>query len=126
MSGFVKARKGLKPLRLVVGGVSGSGKSYTALKFANWLSENRTHKPTAAIDTEAGRLSLYSDEFPFDVQEVEPPFDPRNLTKMIKEAELAGYGQLVIDSSTHYYAGSGGLLEIVNHIILNIDFFICR
>ncbi len=109
---FQKAQKGKKPVRLTVNGPSGSGKSYTSLLFATYLS-TITGKPTAAIDTEHFRLSLYADKFPFDVDNVEPPFDPRKLIKSIHDAENAGYGQLVIDSSTHYYAGTGGLLEIV-------------
>lgn len=113
MAGFVKAVKGLKPLRLVIGGPSGSGKSYTALTFAKYL-ETKTNKPTAAIDTEHGRLSLYADKFNFDVIEVDPPFNPRKLIELIKSAEAGGYGQLIVDSSTHYWSGSGGILEIVN------------
>lgn len=116
--GFKKAVKGLKPLRLVIGGPSGSGKSKTSLIFAKYL-EGVTGKPTAAIDTEHGRLSLYADEFSFDVIEVEPPFHPKRLIGLIHDAEEAGYGQLVIDSSTHFYAGTGGLLEIVQEAAKN-------
>lgn len=117
-STFQKAVKGLKPLRLVLGGPSGSGKSKTALIFAKYLS-SLTGKPTAAVDTEHGRLSLYADEFEFDVLEEEPPFHPNNLIKRIHEAEEAGYGQFIIDSSTHYYSGTGGLLEIVQEAAKN-------
>ena len=64
--GFQKAVKGKKPLRLIIGGPSSSGKSYTALEFAKFLAL-KTGKPTAAIDTEHGRLSLYADKYQFDV-----------------------------------------------------------
>ena len=110
---FVKAVKGKKPLRLILGGPSGSGKSYTALEFAKYLAL-RTGKPTAAIDTEHGRLSLYADKYKFDVLEVEPPFHPNRMVELIHLAEEGGYGQIIIDSSTHFYSGSGGLLELVN------------
>jgi len=113
MAQFKKAIKGLKPLRLVIGGASGSGKSKTASIFADYLSE-QTGKRTAAVDTEHGRLSLYADEFDFDVFQAEPPFHPSTLVKLIHDAEEAGYGQLIIDSSTHFYSGTGGLLEIVS------------
>jgi hypothetical protein len=112
-SKFVKAVKGKKPLRLIIGGPSSSGKSYTALEFAKWLAL-RTGKPTAAIDTEHGRLSLYADKYVFDVLEVEPPFHPNRMIELIHLAEENGYGQMIIDSSTHFYQGIGGLLEIVN------------
>lgn len=109
---FQKAVKGKKPLRLVISGASGAGKSWTALDFCKWL-ESETGKRTAALDTEHGRLSLYADKFDFDVIEIEPPFNPKRLVQKIKEAEEAGYGQLIVDSSTHFWNGSGGILEIV-------------
>jgi hypothetical protein len=111
--GFQKAVKGKKPLRLILGGPSSSGKSYTALEFAKFLS-TKTGKRTAALDTEHGRLSLYADKYEFDVLEVEPPFHPNRMIELIHLAEDAGYGQFIIDSSTHFYNGLGGLLEIVN------------
>jgi energy-coupling factor transporter ATP-binding protein EcfA2 len=112
MAEFLKATKGKKPVRLVLGGPSGSGKTYTALTFAKYL-QSITGKPTAAIDTEHYRMSLYADKFDFDVNNWEPPFDPRELIKTIHDVEKAGYGQLIVDSSTHFYNSTGGLLEIV-------------
>jgi adenylylsulfate kinase-like enzyme len=52
---FQKATKGKKPVRLVLGGPSGAGKTYTALTFAKHLEEF-SGKPTAAVDTEHYRL----------------------------------------------------------------------
>jgi hypothetical protein len=115
---FEKAVKGKKPVRLVIGGPSGSGKTYTGLKFATYLA-GITKKPTAAIDTEFYRASLYANIFPFDVDNWQPPFDPRQLIKAIKEAENAGYGQLVVDSATHFYSAEGGLLQIVQDAAKN-------
>lgn len=111
---FTKATKGKKPVRLVLGGPSGSGKTFTALTFAKYL-ESLTSKPTAAIDTEHYRMSLYADKFNFNVNDYEPPFDPRDLIKEIHNAEKEGFGQLIVDSSTHFYSGDGGLLEIVQN-----------
>lgn len=109
---FQKAQKGKKPLRIVIPGASGAGKSWTSLLFAEFLAE-KTGKRTCAVDTEHGRLSLYADRFDFDVIEFEPPFHPNKLVELIHDAESAGYGQMIIDSSTHFYNGTGGLLEIV-------------
>lgn len=111
---FVKATKGKKPVRLVLGGPSGAGKTFTALTFAKRLEEV-TGKPTAAIDTEYYRMSLYADRFSFDVNNFEPPFNPQKLIDIIHEAEKAGYGQLIVDSWTHFYSMEGGLLEIVQN-----------
>ena len=110
---FSKATKGKKPVRLVLGGPSGSGKTFTALTFAKYLEEF-SGKPTAAVDTEHYRMSLYADKFNFDVNNWEPPFNPGKLTEVIKQTEKFGYGQLIIDSSTHFYNSTGGLLEIVS------------
>jgi len=109
---FTKAEKGKKPVRIVIGGPSGSGKTYTALIFAKYLA-SISKKPTAAVDTEYYRMSLYADKFDFDVNNFGPPFNPELLIEVIHEAEKAGYGQLVIDSSSHFYAFEGGLLQIV-------------
>ena len=114
-SSFKRAEKGKKPLRLVIGGASGSGKTYTSLDFAEYLS-TVSGKPTACMDTEHGRMGLYADKYTFDVIEVDPPFSPDRLIALLKEAEEAGYGQFVIDSTTHFWNGSGGMLEIVNEI----------
>ena len=110
---FIKAVKGKKPVRVVLGGPSGAGKTYTALTFAKYLA-SITKKPTAAIDTEHFRMSLYADKFDFEVDDVDPPFNPQLLIDNIHNAEKEGYGQLIVDSSTHYYNGKGGLLEIVS------------
>ena len=110
---FIKAVKGKKPVRVVIGGPSGAGKTYTALTFAKYL-ETITKKPTAAIDTEHFRMSLYADKFAFDVDDADPPFHPQLLIDNIHKAEKEGYGQLIVDSSSHYYNGEGGLLEVVN------------
>ncbi len=112
MANFVRATKGKKPVRLVLGGPSGAGKTYTALLFSEYL-EKLTGKPTAAIDTEHYRMSLYADKFKFDVNNWEPPFDPKALIKVIHDVEKSDYGTLIVDSSTHFYSGEGGLLEIV-------------
>jgi len=114
MSNFQKAVKGKKPVRLVIGGPSGSGKTYTALIFAKYLA-SVTGKPTAAVDTEYYRMSLYADRFDFDVLNRQPPFDPQWLVKTIHEAEEEGFGQFIMDSSTHFYSSEGGLLEIVSN-----------
>lgn len=111
---FTKAVKGKKPVRIVLGGPSGAGKTFTALTFAKRLSEI-TGKPTAAVDTEYYRMSLYADKFDFDVNDFNPPFNPKMLIDAIHEAEKDGYGQFIVDSWTHFYSMEGGLLEIVQN-----------
>lgn len=111
---FKKAVKREAKLRMSIAGPSGSGKTYTALTLAHAL---KGEKGVALIDTERGSASKYADLFPeFDVVELST-FSPTLFVNMIKEAEAAGcYDVLVIDSLSHAWNGTGGLLEIVDGI----------
>lgn len=109
---FTKAVKRDAKLRLSIAGPAGAGKTWTALTLATGLAEGA---PIALIDTERGSASKYADVFSFDVMELDT-FHPDNFVKGIHEAEAAGYAVLVIDSLSHAWNGTGGLLEIVENI----------
>ncbi|EUC95754.1 ATP-binding protein [Providencia alcalifaciens] len=106
---FAKALRKKAKLRLALTGPSGSGKTYGALEIAKGLGGN-----TAVIDTEKGSASLYSDRFNFDVLELDPPFTPERFIEAIGAAQEAGYDNLIIDSITHEWSGSGGCLELLD------------
>lgn len=109
---FKKAVKHESRLRLSLSGPSGSGKTYTALTLATALADGGG---VAVIDTERGSASKYADLFDFEVSELEQ-FSPMAYVEAIHEAEQGGYGVLVIDSLSHAWNGTGGLLEIVDGI----------
>lgn len=109
---FQKAVKREAKLRMSLAGPSGAGKTWTALTLATRLADGAQF---AVLDTERGSASKYADDFSFDVMEIDN-FDPRNYVKAIHEAEEAGYSVLVIDSLTHAWNGTGGLLDIVEAI----------
>jgi len=109
MSIFKKAVKHEAKLRLALSGASGAGKTYTALEFATALSPSGK---IVVIDTEHGSASKYADRFNFDVLELNN-FHPNNYIKAIKAAESEGYEVIVLDSITHAWNGTGGILEIV-------------
>lgn len=113
MSTFKKAVKAEAKLRMAIAGPSGSGKTYTALAIAVSLAAG---KPVALVDTEHGSASKYADLFAFDVLELHPPFHPDRFVEAITDAAKGGYGVIVLDSLTHAWSGSGGLLEIVDQI----------
>jgi hypothetical protein len=96
---------------MCLAGPSGSGKTLGALLVATGLGGK-----IAVIDTERGSASLYSDAAEFDVLELTPPFSPDHYIEAIHAAEDAGYDVLVIDSITHEWNGSGGVLEIVDSL----------
>lgn len=109
---FKKAVKREAKLRLSLAGPSGSGKTFTALTLATALADGA---PIAVIDTERGSASKYSDIFSFDVMELDS-FHPEKFVAGIREAESAGYAVLIVDSLTHAWNGTGGLLDIVDGI----------
>jgi hypothetical protein len=110
MTLFHKATKTQKRLRLSLYGVSGSGKTYSALALAKGLGGK-----VAMIDTERGSASAYANLFAFDTLEMVPPFSPAAYVAAIKAAEAEGYDILIIDSLTHAWSGAGGALEMVDN-----------
>lgn len=106
---FTKATKHKAKLRAALCGVSGSGKTFSALMIASHLG-----KRIAVIDTESGSASKYADQFTFDVDDTLPDHSPKSYIDAIQSAASAGYDVLVIDSLTHAWAGRGGALEMVD------------
>lgn len=116
--------------RLVFGlaGVSGEGKTYTAIMLAYGLAGYDASK-IGFIDTENKRGRLYANilkkhpthptDVPFWIADLEPPFTPQRCADAIKEFNdfraSKGHGGievLVFDSVTHEYEGTGGVMEI--------------
>jgi hypothetical protein len=88
---------------------SGAGKTLSALLLASGLGEK-----IALVDTERGSAQLYSHVVDFDVMELNPPFSPDRYIQAIKDAEEGGYDVLILDSITHEWNGSGGILELID------------
>lgn len=95
-------------LLIGLGGPSGGGKTYTAMRLAKGIAGDSTF---AVIDTEAGRAKHYADMFTFDHGDLKPPFRPSAYLEAIKAADAAGYPVIVVDSASHEHAGEGGLLD---------------
>jgi len=95
---FKKATKEQCKLRLAMFGVSGSGKTYSALRIAKGLAGKEGK--IAVIDTERKSASKYSDRFQFDVADIEKP-TINNIKMVIENAK--GYDVLIIDSMTHVW-----------------------
>ena len=110
---FKKAVKLEKSLKLALIGASGSGKTYSGLVLGARIAELRGGS-LAVIDTERGSASLYADQFEFDVLEMEPPYTSEKFIRAVNIAKHEGYKCLLVDSLSHYWAGSGGILEEVD------------
>lgn len=107
-------KSGQSKVLLGIAGVSGSGKTYTALKIARGMVK----KPSEIgfLDTENKRGSLYADilDGPFMIGDLYPPFSPSRYIQAIKEFQDHGVKVLVIDSISHEYEGTGGCDDIAN------------
>ena len=111
---FEKATREKSRLRMGLSGPPGSGKSYSALRFAFALG-----KRVAAIETEHRSLAKYAGDAPdgtpfeFDMECLRK-YSPSDYTSAIESAGRAGYDVLIIDSLSHAWEGAEGALELVN------------
>jgi hypothetical protein len=109
--------------RLVIGlgGVSGGGKTFTALQLA-WGMANYDSKKVGFICTENRRGRLYSDALrdadgvihKFLIGDLQPPFSPARYIEAIQAFVKAGVEVLVIDSVSHEWEGIGGCEDIAH------------
>jgi hypothetical protein len=105
---FSKATKKAAKGRVALDGPSGSGKTYTSLLLASVLGER-----IAVIDTEHGSASKYADLFEFDTLHLDR-YSPQILIEALGAAAVAGYDVVVIDSLSHFWMGTDGMLEQVD------------
>lgn len=109
MTAFRKASRAGHRLKVGVSGPSGAGKTLGALSLAHQLAS--APDKVAVLDTENDSASLYSDTYPFDVIGIEAPYLSAKYQDGIEAAVAAGYEALVIDSISHQWDGSGGILQ---------------
>ena len=117
MSGFRKAERSRVKARIALAGPSGSGKTMSALLLAYGLVND--WNKIAMIDTEMGSGELYTGSKveglvigQYQYCRIEPPYtvekyiDTMRMAENSKEIEV-----VIIDSTSHAWAGSGGLLD---------------
>ena len=104
-------------LLIQLSGVSGSGKTYTALQLAYGLAGKDASK-VVMIDTENRRGSLYADSLPggakYGILDFYSPFSPDRYIEAIEAACKAGAEVIVIDSVSHEWESEGGCEFIAN------------
>lgn len=109
--------------RLVLGiaGVSGSGKTYSALQMA-WGLANYNSQKVGLLCTENRRGRLYSDTLvdskgkvhKFKVIDMPPPYSPQRYIEAIQAFADFGVEVIVIDSVSHEWEGQGGCEDIAH------------
>ena len=95
---------------------SGAGKTYTALLLARGFVGPQGR--ICMIETESGRGEAYADasEYPeiggYDVLSLRDDFSPESYGKAISAVERGGYDAMVIDSASHEWEATGGVLDM--------------
>jgi hypothetical protein len=107
-----KATKAKARLRMALIGPAGTGKTYTSLAVALAMAKARGWK-VLVVDTERGSASKYADMFEFDVIEL-TSFSPKSYIEALHAAAKEGYEMVIVDSLSHAWMGSDGILAQVD------------
>lgn len=110
-------RPGMKG-RVLLGGPSGAGKTYTALLLAMVLREHVDVASVLQIDTEKDSGLTYADDF--QLGDGTPaykhltwgaPYNAVDLAMTLRDAS-GKYDVVIVDSHTHFWKGQGGVLDV--------------
>lgn len=113
-----KASRQRVKARIALAGVSGSGKTMGALLFAYGLVGDWSK--IGLVDSENGSGELYAGSSvpglhvtigDYAYIGIEPPYTADKYTEALKAMEAHGCEAVIIDSFSHAWAGSGGLLD---------------
>lgn len=104
------AKRERVPLLVGIGGASGSGKTFSALRMATGM-QRVAGGDIAVIDTEARRALHYADKFKFKHLDFRAPYSSDDYRAAIEWCVGKGALTLVVDSMSHEHEGPGGLLE---------------
>lgn len=110
-----QAERKASPVSVFIQGVSGSGKTYSALLLARGLAG--PGEKIGIIDTEGGRSLIYADDPDiggFEHMDFQSPFSPDRFAKAADFAVKSGWKAIVIDTLSLEHDGEGGLLEMAD------------
>jgi hypothetical protein len=96
-------------IKLALQGHSGSGKTMSALLLASGITG---YSKIAIIDTENHSADLYAHLGEYNVLQLSKPFTPERYIKAIEVCENASMEVIIIDSVSHEWDGSGGILDL--------------
>jgi hypothetical protein len=104
-------------IKMALQGPSGSGKTMGALFIAYGLCQN--WNKIAVIDTENYSASLYAHLGRYSVLNITAPFTPEKYIEAVRFCAEAGVEVIIIDSISHEWEGSGGILDIHSNMTGN-------
>jgi len=103
------AQRNQAKIKLALEGVSGSGKTMSALLLVSGMAD---WSKIAVIDTEKHSADLYAHLGEYNVLQLSKPFTPERYIKAIEVCENASMEVVIIDSVSHEWEGSGGILDL--------------
>lgn len=108
-------------LRMALTGVSGAGKTLSALYIAYGITGD--WNKIALIDTEHERARFYADRSDLGTGQFlyapfPPPYSPERYKQLVEEGAKAvgSEGVVIIDSFSHAWSNEGGVLDIKDRI----------
>ncbi len=110
--------------RIAFSGPSGCGKSLTALLVAYGICQDWSK--VAVINTERISAEIYAnfkdtdkeiEIGEFNIHDIEAPFTAEKYIKAIQMCEDQGMEVVIVDSTSHAWAGEGGLLDTQGNIV---------
>lgn len=112
------ARKEQIYVKVLIGGPSGSGKSYSALRMATGIAGREGQGTKIGyIGTEGMRDKLYANEFDYDLISLED-YSPDYYEAALDAFLDAGYKVIIVDSLTHLW---GWVQDQVQKVAKNSD-----
>lgn len=121
MEGFSPVTREKSKLRMALTGVSGGGKTLSALYIAYGITGDWSK--VAFIDTEHKRGKFYAnrtdlDTGTFEYLDFKPPYSPERYKAFVQMgADKVGEdGVVIVDSFTHAWNNDGGVLDIKDQI----------
>jgi len=105
-----QASRSRAKIKMALQGPSGSGKTFSALLIAHGLCQDWTK--VAVVDTENHSANLYAHLGRYNVVNLDAPFTPEKYNAAIDLCVQAGMEVIILDSISHEWEGSGGILDI--------------
>jgi hypothetical protein len=104
-------------IKMALQGPSGGGKTMSALLIAYGLCNSWSK--IVVVDTENHSADLYAHLGPYQVLSIGPPFAPEKYMEALQICINAGIEVVIIDSVSHEWEGSGGILDIHGRMMGN-------